>query len=74
MIKVDFLGPIGLPQMELDVRDFDELCARLREIEELKSWLPLCALALNDEILQDSRNFPFKNGDCVAILPPVCGG
>jgi len=41
--------------------------------EELKKWLNICAVAVNDEIVNDI-NFALKEGDKISILPPVCGG
>lgn len=74
MIKVQFLGPIKLDSIELELRDFSDLKARLSEISELKDWLPLCAVALNDEIVKNPNDIIFKNGDVISLLPPVCGG
>ncbi|ELW4939927.1 MoaD/ThiS family protein, partial [Campylobacter coli] len=36
-------------------------------------WLELCAISLNDEIVFD-ENTSLKDGDKIALLPPVCGG
>ncbi|WP_171822476.1 MoaD/ThiS family protein, partial [Campylobacter jejuni] len=35
--------------------------------------LELCAVSLNDEIIFD-ENTKLKDGDKIALLPPVCGG
>ncbi|RDU64773.1 MoaD/ThiS family protein [Helicobacter sp. MIT 14-3879] len=74
MIKVNFLGPIGLDSIELESRNFMELKDELNKIDELKSWIPLCAVALNDEIINDISNIVFKDNDTISLLPPVCGG
>lgn len=74
MIKVHFLGPIGLDSMEIECDNFAELKARLGEIEALKEWIPLCAVALNDKIIQNPSEIVFKNNDEISLLPPVCGG
>ncbi|RAX54740.1 molybdopterin synthase sulfur carrier subunit [Helicobacter sp. 16-1353] len=74
MVKVNFLGPIGLDSMEIDVKNFSELKEKLYEIKTLKDWLPLCAIALNDEIIQNTSNITFKDNDNISLLPPVCGG
>lgn len=72
-IKVDFLGPIGLPPQEFEVQTLNELKEELQKIEALKEWLALSAVAINDEIIE-SLEFVFKEGDQVVLLPPVCGG
>jgi len=73
MIKVEFLGPIGLNSMEFDVSSLDELANKLKEIDGIKEWLSNSAVAVNDKIVKD-RAAPLKSGDKVSILPPVCGG
>lgn len=72
-IKVDFLGPIELPSLELEIQTLEELKTELQKINSLQEWLPLSAVAINDEII-DSLEFIFKDGDRVVLLPPVCGG
>ena len=74
MIKVHFLGPIGLDSMEIECENFADLKARLGEIEALKEWIPLCAVALNDKIIQNPSEIVFENNDEISLLPPVCGG
>ncbi len=73
MIKVEFLGPIGLGVMEFEVATLAELSDKLKEIEALKPWLANSAVAINDMLTGD-KNAPLKDGDKVSILPPVCGG
>lgn len=74
MIKVHFLGPIGLDSLDLECKNFVDLKARLGEIEALKEWIPLCAVALNDKIIQNPSEIVFENNDEISLLPPVCGG
>lgn len=74
MVKVNFLGPIGIDSMEIDVKNINELREKLYEINELKNWLPLCAIAINDEIIKKDSNIIFKDNDNISLLPPVCGG
>lgn len=74
MVKVNFLGPIGLDSIECKAKNFKELKEELSKIEALKEWLPLCAIALNDKIVQDSNNITFNQNDIIFLLPPVCGG
>ncbi len=45
----------------------------LQEKEGLKEWLGVCAIALNDHLI-DNLNTPLKEGDVISLLPPVCGG
>ncbi|ARR03071.1 molybdopterin synthase, small subunit [Campylobacter vicugnae] len=73
MIKVEFLGPIGVKPMELDVKNLGQLKDILSQNDEISKWLKLCAVALNDEIINDI-NTELKSGDRICILPPVCGG
>lgn len=73
MVKVEFLGPLQRPAMEFDISNLDELKEILNKDDSLKPWIDLLAVALNDEIIQDS-NIQFKDGDKITLLPPVCGG
>lgn len=74
MIKVNFLGPIGLDSINSNAKNFVELKEELNNIDSLKEWLPLCAIALNDKIVQDCSNIIFNENDTISFLPPVCGG
>ena len=73
MVKVEFLGPIGVEAIELDIDSLKELSIYMANSEELKKWAINSAVAVNDEIVTDS-NYNLKDGDRVSILPPVCGG
>lgn len=73
MVKVEFLGPINKPNLELDISSLKELKDILNQDEELKVWLKDCGVAVNDEIVTDIST-PLKNGDKVVLLAPVCGG
>jgi len=46
---------------------------RLKEIDSVSRWLDRCAVAVNDEMVNDLTK-ALKSGDRVSILPPVCGG
>ncbi|MCW1698797.1 MoaD/ThiS family protein [Campylobacter jejuni] len=72
-MKVEFLGPINKENLELEVKNLKELKEILQKDESLKEWLELCAVSLNDEIIFD-ENTKLKDGDKIALLPPVCGG
>ncbi len=73
MVEIEFLGPIGLESIKVEAKNLGEVKAALSEKEELKKWLNICAVAVNDEIVSNI-NFALKEGDKISILPPVCGG
>ena len=73
MIEIEFLGPIGLENIKIEAKNLGEVKATLSEKKELKKWLNICAVAVNDEIVSDI-NSALKSGDKISILPPVCGG
>lgn len=73
MVKVEFLGPIGIEPLELDVSNLEELSEQLKKDERLCSWLENSAVAVND-ILTKDKSLVLKAGDKVSLLPPVCGG
>jgi molybdopterin synthase sulfur carrier subunit len=73
MVKVEFLGPIQKEPIEVDVKSLKELKEILNKDEELKEWLRVSAVGVNDKIVTN-LDTPLKDGDKVVILPPVCGG
>lgn len=73
MVKINFLGPINKDSLELDVKNIYELKEELLKYEDLKEWLEISAIAVNDNFI-DNLEFNLKNGDIISILPPVCGG
>ncbi len=73
MVKVEFLGPINKEAVEIDVKNLKELKEYLSNDEELKGWLENSAVAVNDKLVT-SLDVELKDGDRVAVLPPVCGG
>ena len=73
MIRVEFLGPIKKDALEIKASNLAELKEILNKDENLKEWLEISAVAINDEII-NTINKELKNGDKVSILPPVCGG
>ena len=73
MISVEFPGPIGKPNLELNASNLSELKEILNKDESLKDWLKICAVLVNDEIVTD-LDTKFSDGDKVVILAPVCGG
>lgn len=73
MVTINFLGPIGLDFMELNVSNLEELANALRQNEQAAKWLENSSVAINDRIVSD-KSTPLQDGDVVSILPPVCGG
>jgi len=73
MIRVEFLGPIQKPTLELEIKNLNELATILQEDAQMSEWLQNCAVAVNDAIVS-SLEAPLKDGDKISLLPPVCGG
>ena len=73
MIKVEFLGPIGVDSLELDIKNLKELSIYMQKDENLKEWVDISAVAVNDTLI-NTLDYELKDGDRVSILPPVCGG
>ena len=68
---VKFLGPIAREDLEINIKDENELREILKK-ELSNDWLESVAVAVNDEIVDDLKNI--KEGDIITLLPPVCGG
>ncbi len=73
MVKVEFLGPIGVDSIELDIKTLKELSIYMQNDNKLKEWVDISAVAVNDTLI-NSLDYELKDGDRVSILPPVCGG
>jgi len=73
LVRVEFLGPIQKKPLELDITNLNELANILQDDSEMQEWLENSAVAVNDTLVS-SRDFELKDGDRVALLPPVCGG
>ena len=73
MVRVEFLGPIQKPSLELEIQNLNELATVLQEDAELSEWLKNCAVAVNDTLVS-SLEASLKDGDKISLLPPVCGG
>jgi molybdopterin synthase sulfur carrier subunit len=73
MVTIEFLGPIGIAPMNLDITTLEQLSEILKEDERLKNWLLNSAVAVNNILIKD-KNITLKDGDKVSLLPPVCGG
>jgi sulfur-carrier protein len=73
MVRVEFLGPIQKAILELDVENLSQVADILNKDKELKEWLQISAVAVND-MLVSSLDFKLNDGDRISLLPPVCGG
>lgn len=73
MVRVEFLGPIQKEPMQLEITNLNELAKILQDDEEMQEWLENSAVAVNDTLVS-SKDIELKDGDRVALLPPVCGG
>lgn len=73
MVKVEFLGPIGKSDLEINASNLKQIKEILNKDESLKEWLEICAIAVNDMIV-DNLDVGLKDGDKISLLPPVCGG
>ncbi|GAA9669305.1 MoaD/ThiS family protein [Helicobacter pylori] len=73
MVEVRFFEPIKEENFFIKASDLKELRAILQEKESLKEWLGVCAIALNDHLI-DNLNTLLKDGDVISLLPPVYGG
>jgi molybdopterin synthase sulfur carrier subunit len=73
MITIEFLGPIGKADIEMEAKNLSEVSLKLKEDSSLNTWLDKCAVAVNDVMVNDLFIL-LKDGDKVSILPPVCGG
>ncbi|DAB27969.1 MAG: molybdopterin synthase sulfur carrier subunit [Sulfurimonas sp. RIFOXYD12_FULL_33_39] len=73
MVRVEFLGPIQKEPMQLEITNLSQLAVILQGDEEMREWLENSAVAVNDTLVS-SKDVELKDGDRVALLPPVCGG
>ncbi len=73
MAKVEFLGPLARPSIEVDIANLQELKSYFKDDAELQNWLGICAVAVNDTLVC-SLDMPISSNDKISLLPPVCGG
>ncbi len=73
MAKVEFLGPLDREAIDVDINSLAELKDVFNKDKELKEWLEICAVALNDTLV-DRLDIEVKSSDKISLLPPVCGG
>jgi molybdopterin synthase sulfur carrier subunit len=73
MVTIEFLGPIGIAPMSLEISSLEQLSDILKEDGRVQNWLENSAVAINDVLVKD-KTITLKDGDKVSLLPPVCGG
>ncbi len=73
MAKVEFLGQLGRPSIEVDISNLQELKTYFKDDKELQEWLGICAVALNDTLVCN-LDIAISSNDKISLLPPVCGG
>jgi sulfur-carrier protein len=73
MARIEFLGPINKESLEVEINNLDELKEIFSEDKALQEWLSICAVAINDQLV-DSLDVKVNAGDKISLLPPVCGG
>ena len=73
MIKIEFLGPINIEPIFIDVTNLYEVSEVLQKDKKLSEWLEISAVAINNS-LTNKLDIELKDGDVISILPPVCGG
>ncbi len=73
MVRIEFLGPIQKPAIEMEAATLAEVAEALRRDDTLKPWLENSAVAVNDTLVS-GLDVPLKDGDRISLLPPVCGG
>lgn len=73
MATVEFLGPIEIKPMEVNVKNMKELSLFLKQVPEIQKWLDNSAVAVNDTVVS-TLDIDINEHDVISILPPVCGG
>lgn len=73
MVRIEFLGPIERPAIEMDAATLADVADALQKDPELASWLQNSAVAIND-CLVSGLDIALQSGDKISLLPPVCGG
>lgn len=73
MAKIEFLGPLNRPSIEVDINNLQALKTFFKDDSELQEWLAICAVAVNDTLVC-SLDIPLSPNDKISLLPPVCGG
>lgn len=73
MAKIEFLGPLSRPSIEVNINNLEDLKVFFIDDLELQNWLDICAVAVNDTLVF-SLDMQIQANDKISLLPPVCGG
>jgi len=71
--RIEFLGPIGKKPIEIDINNLKDLKKIFSNDDDIKEWLKICAVAVNDTITK-TLDLKIEPNDKISLLPPVCGG
>jgi sulfur-carrier protein len=71
--KVEFLGPLGRPTIDVSIANLQELKTLFADDKALQEWLAICAVAVNDTLVC-TLDMAISPNDKISLLPPVCGG
>jgi len=71
--RIEFLGPIGRKPMDIEIDNLKELKNFFSKDDDIEEWLKICAVAVNDTII-NTLDTKIKPNDKISLLPPVCGG
>ena len=73
MARIEFLGPIGKEPENIDIKNLKELKELFAGDKKLEDWLDICAVAINDTLVNEI-DVKIQPNDKISLLPPVCGG
>ena len=73
MARIEFLGPIGKEPENIDIKNLKELKELFAGDKKLEEWLDICAVAINDTLVNEI-DVKIQPNDKISLLPPVCGG
>ncbi len=73
MAKINFLGPLNRESIEVDISSLRDLKDIFKDDKDLQEWLEICAVAVNDSLV-NSLDTAIEPNDTISLLPPVCGG
>jgi len=73
MAKINFLGPMNRESIEVDINSLRDLREIFKDDKDLQEWLEICAVAVNDNMV-NSLDTVIEKNDKISLLPPVCGG
>jgi len=71
--RIEFLGPIGKEPEDIDIKNLKELKELFAGDKKLEDWLDICAVAINDTLVNEI-DVKIQPNDKISLLPPVCGG